>query len=749
MAQRLLDVTGSAQRPKSKKRVLEILSANASTPYAATESGQKRCFLDVTSSVTSSPAVTSCTPHSSGFFYTSMVRISRGVQTIVPQTANRQCQVSVIRKIRSTAATQTTPAREDEEDPVRDEVGCQTDDPAPCQETGCGPSQPLVSSSMDGVACQTEHSALSEMAFTLADSLQTRRASVNDEDVTQPSLSDPVTVFLDGIAQEYGIKTSTVRKKKKKRNKEKNHALSEEMVEAMQERIVSKVSKELTQNLNRTLSRLFARHLSAYRRKLVIHRKRQIRWMEQQRRHRASAGLRKVIVWRKPLRPEVDEKAVQCEPDANGPRVVNVGTQWIRQKPQQTGAKRKATKVPPATDSKKPPAKVVASKNSKAKVAAKAAPSSATSIQSTTIPTGSRNCPPASSGAGVVDDGCDEATSRRQPMRQTKLSGYVERRNSNDATVDRRPRRKQQGECASERSKSVEPEDREPPAPNTKAKTQQRKKERHRQSPELCIDETPSELCEPCERKHYPYRKPDCHYPSQCSKSTETSFLTPSRLREPPPHYCDRSVGGIPNYSMLLSPLEQLYIDRQYSGRPLSNRDHFDHFFHPLDADSVPPTPTPTPPRRPPSMVYVNRPEPRVLVRNKHNRSTSVLARDKSPPTVRFISSQQLYSQIGRAVENALNNKTLNALATMYGEPIIETFNAMESESNEAPPVPAASGGTVASNDACNYRSLEPEPFICSSAKDNHQQPPAPFHPERSPSLSPIVYEEESGEENL
>uniref|UniRef100_A0A8W7PPQ8 Uncharacterized protein n=1 Tax=Anopheles coluzzii TaxID=1518534 RepID=A0A8W7PPQ8_ANOCL len=297
--------------------------------------------------------------------------------------------------------------------------------------------------------------------------------------------------------------------------------------------------------------------------------------------------------------------------------------------------------------------------------------------------------------------------------------------------------------------------------PRTRRKSRSGKKPAPTVPPEkIHIDETPpassSSDSEP-ERKHFPYRSPP-HYPSQCSKSTETSFLTPTRIRKLAPdqadtdrqslrsRYCDaRDSNTHPlNPSVLLSPMERMYMGPTATAAQTNNRPEYNTFLMPLrPTESIPPTP--------PRMLYLNAPERRVLLRSR--RSTGGMVREK-PPEISIISSQQLYSQIGLAVEKALKAKNMPTLDTMYGDPHIEVFNQTEYAEQDSSDTRVVDGRAEA-RAARQHHQTVTDKFVCSSGKEDmallgsqqqQQLRRPPFHTERSPSLSPIVYQDDNSD---
>uniref|UniRef100_A0A182VB40 Uncharacterized protein n=1 Tax=Anopheles merus TaxID=30066 RepID=A0A182VB40_ANOME len=297
--------------------------------------------------------------------------------------------------------------------------------------------------------------------------------------------------------------------------------------------------------------------------------------------------------------------------------------------------------------------------------------------------------------------------------------------------------------------------------PRTRRKSRSGKKPAPTVPPEkIHIDETPpassSSDSEP-ERKHFPYRSPQ-RYPSQCSKSTETSFLTPTRIRKLGPDQADTDRQSLRsrhcdtrdsntltlNPSVLLSPMERMYMGPTATAAQTNNRPEYNTFLVPLrPTESIPPTP--------PRMLYLNAPERRVLLRSR--RSTGGMVREK-PPEISIISSQQLYSQIGLAVEKALKAKNMPTLDTMYGDPHIEVFNQTEHAEQDSSDTRVVDDRAEARAARQHHQTLT-DKFVCSSGKEDmallglqqqQQLRRPPFHTERSPSLSPIVYQDDNSD---
>uniref|UniRef100_A0A182YJ14 Uncharacterized protein n=1 Tax=Anopheles stephensi TaxID=30069 RepID=A0A182YJ14_ANOST len=650
------------------------------------------------------------------------VNITRGIQTIRPETTNRYCQVSVAR-IRKPTATIHVQTEESLVPPVPvfNEIGCQTDEPLP-RETCVGVTQTEAFAAhpvqRDEVGCQTVDMMTVDEPIETRNDRNVAQAAEQQQDQLDLELEEAeknestrvsVTNMLNDFAKQYGIDLqSPVEKKRPKSGSKKKE------IEHLQECLANKTYKAMASKVNEKLGNLLEKHITEYGRETVASRERLIRWTKsfirrQQRQNRAAAASavpsRKIVLVRKvvraPQRPAVEEKGVQCVPGLDTVRVT-VGTQWQRQKPTVT------KKTPVSGQSKATRTRPIPTK-----------PTS----------TDSKTC---SAGA-------------RQPMRQTKLSSYA----------------KELDDASSKPTKAAAPPP-PPPQPAAKKRTRSEKKAL-KETTEICIEETPSPPSSPTpersdpelDRKHFPYRSPPT-YPTQCSKATETSFLTPSRARNLAPELMNNerqsrsyhnaaNINRSFNPAVLLSPLERMYVDPAPAPVASSHRPEYNTFLVPLrSTESVPPTPQ--------RIMYLNPPERRVLLRSGPSSGPSV--REK-PPEISIISSQQLYSQIGLAVEKALKNQTLPTLASMYGEPFVEVFNG-----GGQTPQRAANEAERSNEQAAKQQQDQAkitDKFVCSSGKvDAHYQGSQqhfvrpPFHTDRSPSLSPIVYDDEnSGDEMI
>ncbi|XP_061502721.1 proteoglycan 4-like [Anopheles gambiae] len=765
-----MGIPSGTSTPKVKKRCAVEATAlleNASTPY---RSGKKRLVLEcdrtplVTGSLNSSTRSLALSTPGRIVSTSRMISITRGIQTCPPQTSNRYCQVSVTRIPKPTTSTF---AQTDDNDPAAtrspqkpiacSEIACQTDVP-PRTETTAVTTQtisfekerspsPLVQ--REDAACQADvpmEVAATAVSNEAVEEQQPPLGQEYDSDNSEP-IAESISAILNNIAEQYGIELQSSTEKKKKKKKAQKDAKQKE-IDQIEKRLVNKTYKAIASKVDEKLSTILAKQVEEYGRKTVASRQRLVRWtknfIRQQHRNRTTAagatggGGRKVILVRKIVRPPkrtpLEEVAVQCDAAELATTArTTVGTQWQRQKPMVT--------------KKKP-------------VSAK------------------KNEPSAAGGA------------RRQSMRQTKLSSYAkEQTDRKDIQGRQPPERKQQGERSTKSSKlataepvpapstttknkkaSTPPPPPPPPpppasTPRTRRKSRSGKKPAPTVPPEkIHIDETPpassSSDSEP-ERKHFPYRSPP-HYPSQCSKSTETSFLTPTRIRKLAPdqvdtdrqslrsRYCDaRDSNTHPlNPSVLLSPMERMYMGPTATAAQTNNRPEYNTFLVPLrPTESIPPTP--------PRMLYLNAPERRVLLRSR--RSTGGMVREK-PPEISIISSQQLYSQIGLAVEKALKAKNMPTLDTMYGDPHIEVFNQTEHAEQDSSDTRVVDGLAEA-RAARQHHQTVTDKFVCSSGKEDmallgsqqqQQLRRPPFHTERSPSLSPIVYQDDnSGDEML
>uniref|UniRef100_A0A0E4G9B0 Uncharacterized protein n=1 Tax=Anopheles gambiae TaxID=7165 RepID=A0A0E4G9B0_ANOGA len=713
-----------------------------------------------------------------------MISITRGIQTCPPQTSNRYCQVSVTRIPKPTTSTF---AQTDDNDPAAtrspqkpiacSEIACQTDVP-PRTETTAVTTQtisfekerspsPLVQ--REDAACQADvpmEVAATVVSNEAVEEQQPPLGQEYDSDNSEP-IAESISAILNNIAEQYGIELQSSTEKKKKKKKAQKDAKQKE-IDQIEKRLVNKTYKAIASKVDEKLSTILAKQVEEYGRKTVASRQRLVRWtknfIRQQHRNRTTAagatggGGRKVILVRKIVRPPkrlpLEEVAVQCDAAELATTArTTVGTQWQRQKPM-------VTKKKPVSAKKNEPSKVLLKQYT-------------TSTDSKTRSAG------AAGGA------------RRQSMRQTKLSSYAkEQTDRKDIQGRQPPERKQQGERSTKSSKlataepvpapstttknkkaSTPPPPPPPPpppasTPRTRRKSRSGKKPAPTVPPEkIHIDETPpassSSDSEP-ERKHFPYRSPP-RYPSQCSKSTETSFLTPTRIRKLAPdqadtdrqslrsRYCDaRDSNTHPlNPSVLLSPMERMYMGPAATAAQTNNRPEYNTFLVPLKpTESIPPTP--------PRMLYLNAPERRVLLRSR--RSTGGMVREKLPE-ISIISSQQLYSQIGLAVEKALKAKNMPTLDTMYGDPHIEVFNQTEHAEQDSSDTRVVDGRAEA-RAARQHHQTVTDKFVCSSGKEDmallgsqqlqQQLRRPPFHTERSPSLSPIVYQDDnSGDEML
>uniref|UniRef100_A0A182RUY0 Uncharacterized protein n=1 Tax=Anopheles funestus TaxID=62324 RepID=A0A182RUY0_ANOFN len=781
----------SIASPKSAKRCAteSLMSVeNTSTPYY---SSKKRLVLEYdktpvvspisksTSQATilSTPGKISSSPRT--------INITRGIQTITPKTTNRYCQVSVarIRKPTTTVDVQTEECLLCPSQPPRPltpliliETGCQTNGLLP-HKTAVGTTQTESLHGATGsspplrcatVCCQTDVMEESTQPQVQHNENAERHRDQDQEDEQQPeqeaeepgSVVESISSILNDIAKQYGIDLQSPDEKRKKKKKSNTKTKAME-IEQLQECLANKTYKAIASKVNKNMSNIIEKHMTVYGRETVASRQRLIRWTKQfirrQQQDREAIGktLRKTLVVRKivrvPKQPSVEEKAVQCAPELVTAGTT-VGTQWERQKP----TVKKKTPVP------------------------------STRNKATLKPTStdSKTC---SAGSGT-----------KCSMRQTKLSSYAEKQND-EQNIQGRQQREQQGEHSPKPSKSAAvkantpvsskatqtkkpspappppPPPPPPPAPLKPASRKRaprkpappkpaspqvnKKKGNNRKSPaiEIRIEETPSpQHSEPeHERKYLPYRSPP-HYPTQCSKSTETSFLTPTRIRNISPELMEADRQSLRyrnatehaqtyNPSALLSPMQRMYVES--NAMASRNRPEYNTFLVPLRSnESVPPTPSAR-------MMYMNPPERRVLLRS--GPTNGGLVREK-PPEVSIISSQQLYSQIGLAVEKALKNKTLPSLATMYGEPFIEVFNGCEehTDQNKASgdrPEQDRNNGKVTKQQHATVA----DKFVCSSGKDDanvqgsQQCFRPPFHTERSPSLSPIIYQDENSDDEI
>uniref|UniRef100_A0A182WMB7 Resistance to inhibitors of cholinesterase protein 3 N-terminal domain-containing protein n=1 Tax=Anopheles minimus TaxID=112268 RepID=A0A182WMB7_9DIPT len=643
------------------------------------------------------------------------INITRGIQTITPTTTNRYCQVSVARKRKPTATVEvqteecvfyppqpSLPPPPPPPPVILLETGCQTDDCQADVVEELNETQNNGNGEQHQEQQERKHPEVEEPNKAQNNGHEEQHQEQQEEQDSEveedpSSLVESISTVLNDIAKKFGIDLQSSAEKKEKKFKSKKKE-----IEHLKECLAKKTYKVIASRVNANMSKIIEKHMTVYGRETVASRQRLIRWTKhflrrQQLVREAGRPLRKIILVRKIVRapkpPTVEEKAVQYEQVSTG---ITVGTQWERQKPTVTKKK------------------------------------------------------PVSSRTGI-----------RRSMRQTKLSSYTTEQDDGKTVQDREQQRKQQGEHSPKPSKPSAEVRENPPASakTTKASTPPRsnkkKKRNEQKSPsiDIHIEETPSpQHSEPeHERKYLPYRSPP-RYPTQCSKSTETSFLTPTRLRSFAPERMDidrqsHSRTRPYNPAVLLSPMERMYMDSR--AQEPTNRPGYNTFLVPLRTnESVPPTPSSR-------MMYMNPTERRVLLRS--GPTSGGMVREK-PPEVSIISSQQLYSQIGLAVEKALKNKSLPTLATMYGEPFIEVFNGCDEQPVEqnkpnADRLEAAPSNSKATE---QKQSAIADKFVCSSGKEDvnlqgSQQlfTRPPFHTERSPSLSPIIYQDENSEDEM
>uniref|UniRef100_A0A182IXX5 Uncharacterized protein n=1 Tax=Anopheles atroparvus TaxID=41427 RepID=A0A182IXX5_ANOAO len=734
-----LPVSRTPGKTVKRSAVEEQLPQSTSTPMCSA----KKPFLEsdrasefVVNLNVSSLNQSTCSSSRSRTVRASSMRITRGVQTTTAETFNRYCQVTSTRipKPTFTVSQQTDavfvlsePPPTVPEKALCHNASCQTDEPL-VQEACIGTSQQVIDSPVRRVAdgcCQTE---TEDQSMPLSSSTPIRATAAQlDKDHT--GSVDSFATMLNNLAKEFGIDLSSVEKQqtenynKKKKKGAKQNVCDPQFI--LQENIVNKTTAQLEQKL----STIMEAHLAAYGSKMSSHRDKFVQWMKtyQTRQQQLEAKIRmqaprRVLVVRKRMRrPAVREKSIQCDAMPN------------------TLAKKDAVTVDvlPAADETKPP-----------------------------NPTGTR----------------------KGPMRQTKLPSYTEAMQQQQQQQQQpRQQQQQQRKCspklpvkapspppappvASIPSKKKPSPSQKKPSPSQKekpkskgAKSKNTKQQVKERTPEIIVEETPSEQSdtEPSrEKKYYPYRTQQL-YASQCSKSTETCFLTPTKARDihgpmeggrPKQSAYRGAFPGMANPSVLLSPMGRMFVR---SGEPVpADRSNYSSFVVPMTStrvgdEAVPPTPQ--------NVVYVNRPERRLLLRSKVVGGPTAgqgLVREK-PPEVSIISSQQLYSQIGLAVEKALKNRTIPLLDTMYGEPFIEVFNGEEKDS-----------ANDNDSDGTGFRERR-DRFVCSSANDEQQHPrrgtepqyygsrqqlvapPAPFLNDRSPSLSPIVYRDDDSEDEF
>ncbi|XP_035791774.1 uncharacterized protein LOC118466484 [Anopheles albimanus] len=739
----------AASSPKNRKRTLKILPENTSTPYSCVKKSRLQRPGDE-----AVPKVT---------FSTSIMRITRGVQTIPPpEMVTRQTQVSVVPKEQCTVAIQT------EGSCGVAAIACQTsiDDMVPHEEACVGTSQPYPPEKppANDVACQTtattivpepedeptaEQQALTLMMLATSANERCHQMTIGDE------FSDSLTRrdVLRRIAQSYGIDLSSGaersplenskqnNRKKKKKNKDRQHQAIDEV--AAREQLLKETCDTMMAQVEEKLSTMIAGHLAMYRRQMVHHRQRYLSWIQEQKTRHSLALRRKPVGKQTAIERSsvpLEEKAVQCDPlpgalsSQGSSQRVTVATQWYRQ---------------PITRSK-----VVKPKAVKAKM------DSSKPIKPT-ISTDSKKTP---AGLEQPEPEPEPTSRRRQTLRQTKLPVYVESRPTDG---DQRGRKgKHTPEPANQPAVLVATATGDTSTVRKRGQSAKRLPPSPEPEPEH-VEETPSEASDECrqDRKHYPYRTPAPVYLSQCSKSTTSSYPTSSQQcnhhhrhhHHAHQHYHPVSCGSdesTPDFSMLLSPLKRMCVGgkRGCTGHCINSLGVLPGSFLPMGSgESIPATP----PRPKPTMMYVNRSQPRVLIRTKG--SSHVRTREvKSAAEVNVISSQELYTQIGRAVENAFRAKAMPTLATMYGEPFIETFNAIdEEEEEEDEDEENSETPSFAQRKAGQPKPRPQNQFVCSSGKDTaaggvaRAPPRAPFYPGRSPSLSPIIYQDDSDEDGL
>uniref|UniRef100_A0A182Q5I9 Uncharacterized protein n=1 Tax=Anopheles farauti TaxID=69004 RepID=A0A182Q5I9_9DIPT len=643
-----------------KRSALEpmVKLGNASTPFTSTD-GRKRLVLECDrtpfgpvslngsnhSLVLSTPNRTLSTTRSMSF--------TRGMQTIPVKTTNRYCQVSVVPKRTITLPVQTDesflrpPTPPPTPKPIeRTEMGCQTDEPAG-RETCVGTTQtmrvemplmllrPTVQS--ENVACQTEP-VVPEATVARCEDVSKQhlqQQGVADDDVEEGI--DSISWVLNDIAKQYGItlQPPTVEKKKKKSKQEQIDFLQECLVKKTYRAVASKVDEKLPKVLEQRLD-AYGRETAACRQRLIRWAKHFIRQQQQKQLQAAKARptVRKVIVLkRKVVRASqpavpVEDKEVQCDPEQPAPApttsAVTVGTQWQRQKP--------------------PPRVKKQAGSSARKKAATTTPK--TNTKSKTSSTDCKTC-----SAGAV------AGRTRQPMRQTKMSLYAQ--GSADKGKRQQPQqRKQQGECSPKssaklpaavtpkaRRSSQKPEATKVPTPSNAKKTTRRQQKSQSESEGTFIEETPSPPSEP-ERKYLPYRSPPRFSSTQCSKSTDTSFLTSSQISNLlPPHqivldqldldqrmsYNSEHLQPV-NPEQLVSPLGRMHV---HPTTVVPNpRSHTPRYCNTFLVPITKPAQENIPATTPRNMVYVNPSERRVLRRSRAAPGTEGLVREKTPESL-------------------------------------------------------------------------------------------------------------------
>ncbi|XP_050092026.1 uncharacterized protein LOC126575392 [Anopheles aquasalis] len=749
----------SASSLKKRKRSLKILPENTSTPYSAA----KKSRLQRPDGPQKRPA----TPMPKVTFSSSIMRITRGVQTMAPpEMKDRQTQVSVVPKKQFTVAVQTQSSC-----CGTGAIACQTsiDDLVLREEACVGTSQsyPPEKPPQNDAACQTTATAVvpegdeepnhPEQALTLMMLATSTNERCHQTATTEDELTDSLMrrEILQRIAQSYGIDLSSgaersplennkQNKKKKKKKKNKDRQQQDEL--AAREQLLNETCDTVMAKVDEKLSTLIAGHLDMYRRQMVQHRQRYLSWIQEQK-ARSSPAVRRKPLGKPNNRIErssvsLEEKAVQCDPlpaalsSQGSSQRVNVATQWYRQR-------------------------ITRSKVVKPK-AIKAKEDSSKPIQQPTISTDSKR-PPAG------QDHPEPESSRRQTLRQTKLPLYVENRPTGGDQRGRKgkhtPEPANQSAVLAAATTTTTTTTADTSTARKRGQSAKRLPPEPEPEPEPeNVEETPSETSDECrnDRKHYPYRAPPPVYHSQCSKSSATTCPSQSQLcsqhhhhhhHAAHQHYHPVSCGNdeaTPDFSMLLSPLKQMCVGgtRGCSGHCTNNFGAPLGNYLPMGSESI----SPTQQQSTSSMMYRNRSQPRVLIRTKG--SNHVRTREKPAPEVNVISSQELYTQIGRAVENAFRVKALPTLATMYGEPIIETFNAIDEEEEGEDEV-NSENPSFAQRKVVQPKQRPVNQFVCSSGKDTvaggvaRAPPRAPFYPGRSPSLSPIIYEDDSDDDGF
>ncbi|XP_050072711.1 uncharacterized protein LOC126560803 [Anopheles maculipalpis] len=272
---------------------------------------------------------------------TSRIHITRGIQTIRPETTNRYCQVSVAR-IRKPTTTQHVQTEEWIAPPAVsfNEMGCQTDGPLLLPNTCVATTQTDSIPNRDPVQ-RDEASCQTDMLEEQPEEHQEQLKPVElDEPERHGTARESITNMLNDFAKQYGIDLQSPAKKKKAKSNSKKKE-----IEHLQECLANKTYKAMASKVDEKMGQILEQHMAQYGRETVASRERLIRWTKsfirrQQQQNRAAASTapsRKIVLVRKIVtpaskRPSVEDKGVQCVAEVETIRIT-VGTQWQRQKP--------------------------------------------------------------------------------------------------------------------------------------------------------------------------------------------------------------------------------------------------------------------------------------------------------------------------------------------------------------------------------------------------------------------------------